>query len=124
MKLLPPEAPIPELDCGEDEVWDVWEFNSEDEALSKEAEKFGLRVGPPISPAHGWDITNSRHQKALLELQEKHKPRMITMASATRPWGTAIARKDPEARAWLPQREKNHIPLMFSMSNNKMRISV
>ena len=37
------------------------------------------------------------------------------MASATRPWGTAIARKDPEVKAWLRQRERNHIPLMSNL---------
>ena len=50
VKLLPPDAPIPELACKPDEVWDVWEFNAEDESLSKAASRFGLCVGPPISP--------------------------------------------------------------------------
>ena len=35
VKLLPPDAPIPELACEPDQVWDVWEFNADDESLSK-----------------------------------------------------------------------------------------
>ena len=91
VKLLPPDAPIPEIDSTDDEVWDVWEFNSEEEAFSKEAQRLGLTTGPPVSPVHGWDITNVSHQQALLALQEKHKPKLVVMASASRPWGSKAA---------------------------------
>ena len=106
VKLLPPDAPVPEIACGPAEAWDVWEFNSEDEVFSKEAEKLGLSVGPPISPVHGWDITNGKHQQALLNMLNTHKPKLIVMASATRPWCNSVARKDPEVRAWLSAREQ------------------
>ena len=112
IRLLPPDAPIPEIASGPDETWDVWEFNSEDEVFSKEAERFGLRAGPPISPVHGWDITNAKHQQALVEMLPQHKPKFIVMASATRPWCNSIARRDPEVRAWLSERERKHIPLI------------
>ena len=109
IRLLPPDAPVPEIASGPDETWGVWEFNSEDEVFSKEAERFGLRAAPPISPVHGWDITNAKHQQALVEILSLHKPKLIVMASATRPWCNSIARRDPEVRAWLSERERKHI---------------
>ena len=39
IQLLPPNAPLPEIASGPEETWDVWEFNSEDEVFSKEAER-------------------------------------------------------------------------------------
>ena len=105
VKLLPPDAPVPEIACGPAEAWDVWEFNSEDEVFSKEADKFCLTVGPPISPVRGWDITNGKHQQALINMLNDHKPKFIVMASATRPWCNSVARRDPEVRAWLSERE-------------------
>ena len=104
--MLPLDAPIPEVACEPTETWDVWEFNSEDEAFSKEAERFGLTVGPPISPVHGWDITNAKHQQALVALLGAHKPKFVVMASATRPWCNSVARRDPEVRSWLSERER------------------
>ena len=86
--------------------WDVWEFNSEDEVFSKEAERFGLKAGPPISPVHGWDITNATHQQAIVDLIKQHKPKFVVMASAARPWCNSVARRDPEVRAWLSERER------------------
>ena len=112
IRLLPPDAQVPEIPSGPEETWDVWEFNSEDEVFSKEAERFGLKAGPPISPVHGWDITNAKHQQALVELLRQHKPKLIVMASATRAWCNSIARRDPEVRAWLSERERKHIPLI------------
>ena len=85
VRLLPLDAPVPEIASEPMETWDVWEFNSEDEAFSKEAEIFRLRVGPPISPVHGWDITNAKHQQALVTMPGTHKPKFVVMASATRP---------------------------------------
>ena len=90
IQLLPPNAPVPEIASGPEETWDVWEFNSEDEVFSKEAERFGLTVGPPISPVHGWDIINAKHQQALVALLGAHKPKFVVMASATRPWLSLI----------------------------------
>ena len=46
IRLLPLDAPIPEIASEPEERWDVWEFNSEDEVFSKEAERFGLKAGP------------------------------------------------------------------------------
>ena len=40
IRLLPLDAPVPEITSEPEERWDVWEFNSEDEVFSKEAEKF------------------------------------------------------------------------------------
>ena len=44
VQLLPPNAPAPEIASGPEETWDVWEFNSEDEVFSKEAERFVLKA--------------------------------------------------------------------------------
>ena len=41
VRLLPPDAPVPEIANAPNETWDVWEFNFEDEVL---------KAGPPISP--------------------------------------------------------------------------
>ena len=122
IRLLHPDAPVPEIASGPDETWDVWEFNSEDEVFSKEAERFGLRAGPPISPVHGWDITNAKHQQALVKVLDKHKPKfVIVRASATRPWCNSVARRDPEVRAWLSERERKHVPLIKELINAQVK---
>ncbi len=72
MKLLPFDAPAPELPWGPDETWDVCEFNSEAEVFPNEAQKLGLKVGPPISPVRGWDIANAQHQRALFDMLKRH----------------------------------------------------
>ena len=41
------------------------------------------------------------------------------MASATRPWCNSVARKDPEVRAWLNERERKHIPLIQNLIKNQ-----
>ena len=69
-------------------------------------------MGPPVSLEHGWDITNHKHQAAICQLLKKHTPKLVVMASATRPWGSSLPRTDKDVRAWLTQREKEHIPLM------------
>ena len=106
VRLLPPDAPVPEVPTIDGAKWDVWEFNSEEEAFSKEAQRLGLTAGPPVSLDHGWDITNQKHQAALLTLLKKHTPRLVVMASASRPWGNNLPRTDKDVRAWLNQRER------------------
>ncbi len=55
-KLLPPDVPIPELACEPGEIWDVWEFNAEDEALKKhlasasESDHLSVLIMVGISP--------------------------------------------------------------------------
>ena len=107
VKLLPLDAPVPEVP-DDDAQWDVWECNSEEEAFSKEAVAFRLSVGPPISMHHGWDLTNSKHQQRLVALLEKHRPKLVVMASASRPWGGMLPRNDPEVREWLNEREREN----------------
>ena len=41
------------------------------------------------------------------------------MASATRPWCNSVARKDPEVRAWLSERENRQIPLIQGLVNKQ-----
>ena len=85
VRLLAPDAPVPEVPSADGVTWDVWEFNSEDEAFSKEATRLGLVTGPPIRLEHGWDITNQKHQTAIFQLLQKHTPKLVVMASASRP---------------------------------------
>ena len=91
VRLLPPNAPVPEMPEDGGKTWDVWEFNSEEEAFSKEAQKLGLSTGPPVSLEHGWGITNPKHQEAILLLLKKHIPKLVVMASASRPWGSSLS---------------------------------
>ncbi len=44
---------MPEVPAADGVAWDVWEFNSEEEAFSKEAQRLGLAAGPPESLEHG-----------------------------------------------------------------------
>ena len=106
VRLLPPNAPVPEMPEDGGKTWDVWEFNSEEEAFSKEAQKLGLSTGPPVSLEHGWGITNPKHQEAILLLLKKHIPKLVVMASASRPWGSSLPRTDKDVRVWLNQRER------------------
>ena len=112
VRLLAPDAPVPEVPSADGITWDVWEFNSEDEAFSKEAQRFGLVAGPPVSLEHGWDITNQKHQAAIFQLLQIHTPKLVVMASASRPWGSSLLRTDRDVKAWLNKREKDNIPLM------------
>ena len=52
------------------------------------------------------------HQQAIVDLLNQHKPKFVVMASAARPWCNSVARRDPEVRAWLSERESKHIPLI------------
>ena len=121
VRLLSPDAPVPVVPTEDGVTWDVWEFNSEEEAFSKEAQRLGLVAGPPVSLEHGWDITNQKHQAALMNLLKKHTPKLVVMASASRPWGSSLPRTEKDVRAWLNQREKEHIPLMHKILTEQTR---
>ena len=67
VRLLAPDAPVPEVPSADGVTWDVWEINSEDETFSKEAQRLGLTAGLPVSLEHGWDITNQKHQAPIFQ---------------------------------------------------------
>jgi hypothetical protein len=114
LSLLPSDAPIPDFQS-DFESWDVWEINNEGEMLTREAIRMKMKVGPPISMSHGWDITNKQHQDYFLKLQEQYKPQLIAVSSVLRPWGTSAPRKVKAVREWLADHDLKHIRFIANL---------
>lgn len=77
---------------------DFLELFSGSARLSQVAAMNGLRVGQPIDLRTGFDILKTEGRKKAMEVIERQKPSVVTMAPDCSPWSQMTNINDREAR--------------------------